>query len=128
MNLLERNSEIENYIYAINGAAIEVHKVLGHGFHEKVYGDALAVEFKLRGIPFEREKHLLINYKGVALQHDFFVDFLCYDNIVVELKALDNLVAANTGQVLNYLKVANLRYALLYNFGEPAIKIKRIKL
>ena len=67
MNLLERNSEIENYIYAINGAAIEVHKVLGHGFHEKVYGDALAVEFKLRGIPFEREKHLLINYKGVAL-------------------------------------------------------------
>ena len=128
MNLLERNSEIENYIYAINGAAIEVHKVLGHGFHEKVYGDALAVEFKLRGIPFEREKHLLINYKGVALQHDFFVDFLCYDNIVVELKALDNLVAANTGQVLNYLKVANLRYALLYNFVEPAIKIKRIKL
>ena len=128
MNLLERNSEIEKDIYAINGAAIEVHKILGHGFHEKVYGDALAVEFKLRGIPFEREKHLLINYKGVALQHDFFVDFLCYDSIIVELKALDNLVAANTGQVLNYLKVANLRYALLYNFGEPAIKIKRIKL
>ena len=68
MNLLERNSEIEKDIYAINGAAIEVHKILGHGFHEKVYGDALAVEFKLRGIPFEREKHLLINYKGVALQ------------------------------------------------------------
>ena len=56
------------------------------------------------------------------------VDFLCYDSIIVELKALDNLVAANTGQVLNYLKVANLSYALLYNFGEPAIKIKRIKL
>ena len=91
MNLLERNSEIEKDIYAINGAAIEVHKILGHGFHEKVYGDALAVEFKLRGIPFEREKHLLINYKGVALQHDFFVDFLCYDSIIVELKALDNL-------------------------------------
>ena len=94
---MHTNSEIEKDIYAINGAAIEVHKVLGHGFHEKVYGDALAVEFKLRGI-------------------------------IVELKALDNLVAANTGQVLNYLKVANLSYALLYNFGEPAIKIKRIKL
>ena len=94
---MHTNSEIENYIYAINGAAIEVHKVLGQGFHEKVYGDALAVEFKLRGI-------------------------------IVELKALDNLVAANTGQVLNYLKVANLSYALLYNFGEPAIKIKRITL
>ena len=69
MNLLERNSEIEKDIYAINGAAIEVHKVLGHGFHEKVYGDALAVEFKLRGIPFEREKHLLINYLTIKVWH-----------------------------------------------------------
>ena len=125
---LDRNQDIENHIYAINGAAVEVHKKLGHGFAEKVYGDALAIEFRLRGIPFEREKHLVINYKGECLQHDFFVDFLCFSDIVVELKALDNLLPANTGQVLNYLKVANLRYALLYNFGEPAIKIKRIKL
>lgn len=78
--------------YAIVGAAMQVHTVLGCGFVEKVYQEALEIEFTKRGIPFEREKCLTINYKGETLKSNFYVDFLCYDTIVVELKAVNEVV------------------------------------
>lgn len=77
--------------YAIVGAAMEVHKVIGMGFTELVYQDALEIEFRLRGIPYEREKVLGVEYKGHTLDKSFRVDFVCYNSIVVELKALHGL-------------------------------------
>ena len=72
---------LKHETYAIIGACMEVHNTLGGSFSEKVYQDALEVEFKLRKIPYEREKHMLVNYKGVKLAHDFFADFICYDKL-----------------------------------------------
>ena len=85
---------MEDETYKIIGAAMEVHRQLGCGFTEKVYQDALEKEFLLRGIPYEREVHLHVTYKGEALDSDFIPDFVCYNCIIVELKAvqeLDNL-------------------------------------
>ena len=121
-----QDEAIEAEIYKVNGAAVEVHKRIGNGFPEKLYGDALEIEFQLRGIPYEREKHLVVPYKGKPLAHDFFVDFLCYGHIIVEIKALDELAPAHFSQVLNYLKALQLKYGLLLNFGEPRINIKRV--
>ena len=72
--------------YSIIGAAMEVHRVLGVGFTEYVYQDAFEVEFKNRGIPYLREKHLTVSYKGCLLRHDYFVDFLCFDSIIAILR------------------------------------------
>ncbi len=74
--------QFKNETYAIIGAAMTVHRELGCGFLEKVYQEALAIEFKLRGIPFEREKHLTINYKGHTLNQDYYADFVCCGNII----------------------------------------------
>ena len=111
--------------YAIIGACMEVHKTLGRSFSEKVYQDALEQEFKLRGIPYEREKHMLINYKGVTLAHDFFADFVCYDKVVVELKAVSELDDANREQVINYIHAANKQVGLLINFRTASLTHER---
>ena len=102
--------------FAIIGACMEVHKSLGRSFSEKVYQDALEVEFKLRNIPYERERHMLVNYKGVTLAHDFFADFICYDKVIVELKAVSELDNDNREQIINYLHAANKQVGLLVNF------------
>ena len=112
--------------YNIIGAAIEVHKELGIGFLEKVYQDALELEFKSRGIPYEREKHITISYKGHTIDHDYYADFICYGNIIVELKAVSKLTEVHERQVLNYLKGTNNKLGLLINFGEPSLKHQRI--
>ena len=111
--------------YAIIGACMEVHKTLGRSFSEKVYQDALEQEFKLRNIPYEREKHMLINYKGVTLAHDFFADFVCYDKVVVELKAVSELDDANREQVINYIHAANKQVGLLINFRTASLTHER---
>lgn len=102
----------EKESYDIRGAALEVHKELGCGFSEKVYQDALEVEFKKRGIPYEREKRLIVQYKGVTLSHDFYSDFVCYDKIIVELKAVEKLLPIHKAQVINYLKVSGMQVGL----------------
>ncbi len=114
--------------YNIIGAAIEVHKNLGCGFLEGVYGDALAMELSLRNIPFEREKRLKIKYKGQFIEHCYIADFVCYDNIIVELKALSSIDNNHCAQVINYLKATGYHLELLINFGETIIKTKRIVL
>ena len=103
--------------YAINGAAFHVYNKLGHGFLEAVYQEALEIEFKRRGIPYEREKELKINYDGVELKQTYKADFVCFGKIVVELKAVSALDDAHRSQVYNYLHATGYKVGLLYNFG-----------
>lgn len=112
--------------YNIIGAALEVHKNLGNGFLEGVYSDALAIEFSQRKIPYEREKKLTIKYKDCVLGHYYIADFVCYGNIIVELKALSAIDNSHYAQVLNYLKATGYPLGLLINFGEVILKTKRI--
>ena len=114
--------------YEIIGAAMEVHKELGCGFSEPVYQEALELEFLRRAIPHEREKHLHIYYKGVLLDKKYISDFICYGQIVVELKALSYLVSEHEAQVLNYLKATGFRLGLLINFGGKSLEYKRLVL
>ena len=110
----------------INGAVFEVHKRLGVGMLEKVYQDALEVEFKLRNIPYEREKHFAVNYKGVTLDSYYIADFFCYDKIIVELKSVTELLDVHKAQVRNYLSLTGAELGLLYNFNELYITPVRI--
>ncbi len=103
--------------YAINGAAMQVYNTLGIGFLEAVYQEALAIEFVKRGIPFEREKELKIFYDGQQLQTSYRADFVCYGDIIVELKAVAALDDSHRSQVYNYLKATGYKLGLLYNFG-----------
>ncbi len=112
--------------YAIMGAAMAVHKALGCGFAEKVYQEALAIEFEARGIPFEKEKQLHIAYRGQQLKQDYFADFVCYGKIIIELKALHTLQNEHQAQVMNYLRCAQMKLGILLNFGTIALDYKRI--
>ena len=107
------------YSYAINGAAFHVYNKLGHGFLESVYQEALEIEFKRRNIPFEREKELKIIYDGFELKQTYKADFVCYDKVIVELKAVSCLDDAHRSQVFNYLHATGYKLGLLYNFGYP---------
>ena len=114
--------------YKIVGACMEVHRTLGCGFLEPVYQEALAFELQRQGIPYEREKEYEINYKGLILSKTYKVDFLCYGNIIVELKALGQLSKEHIAQVLNYLKASHLKLGLLVNFGTTSLNYERIVL
>jgi GxxExxY protein len=103
--------------YEVVGAAMEVYYKLGPGFLEPVYQQALAIEMELRGIPFRQEARFPISYKGRILDKEYVADFFCYDQIVVELKAVSSLSPVDWAQVINYLKVTGCRVGLLFNFG-----------
>jgi GxxExxY protein len=104
-------------VFEIIGAAIEVHKELGHGFLEAVYQEAVQIELTQRNIPFEAQRSLRIRYKDQMLKKEYVADFICYGKIIAELKALDELTGKEESQLLNYLKVTGLRVGLLINFG-----------
>ena len=115
-----------NESYAINGAAMQVYNVLGHGLLESVYQEALAIEFTKRGIPYQREKELKIYYDGKELQQTYRADFVCYDDIIVEIKAVSELDGSHRSQVYNYLKATGFKLGLLINFGHyNGIQIER---
>ena len=111
--------------YKIIGAAMAVHNELGSGMREIVYGDALEIEFKLRGIPFQREQTFNVVYKGVELPHKFKCDFICYKNIIVELKAEKHLTDIDRSQIINYLKIAKFPLGILLNYGENSLAYER---
>ena len=112
--------------YNIIGACMAVHRELGCGFLEAVYQEALEEEFKLRSIPYVREQLLTITYKGKLLSKKYQADFICYKNIIVELKALSELNTTHQSQLINYLKVTNIKLGLLVNFGRRSLETKRV--
>jgi GxxExxY protein len=120
------NNQRDPETYAIIGAAMEVHRQLGHGFLEAVYQEALAIEMTKRNIPFERELTGPVEYKGQRLQCSYRADFVCFDKVVVELKAINQLTGADEAQVINELKATGLCRGLLLNFGSPSLEYKRL--
>lgn len=104
-------------VYAINGAMFEVYSTLGNGFLEPVYQQSLAIEFGLRGIPFEREKPLELFYKGAKLEKKYTPDFVCFGKIILELKVISTITKIEVAQLINYLKVTGMKVGLLANFG-----------
>ena len=119
-------NEWDPQTYAIIGAAMEIHRQLGHGFLEPVYQEAAVVEFKLQQIPFEREVALPILYKNTRLPTQYRADFLCFAEIIVEFKALARLSSIEEAQLLNYLKATGLKRGLLINFGAPSLQDQRL--
>jgi GxxExxY protein len=116
----------EQESYQIIGACLAVYNELGPGFLEAVYQEALAIELKNRNIPHVCEKALQLYYKNVQLYKRYSVDFICYENIILELKALSKITTEHESQLLNYLKATYLKLGLLINFGEKSLKYKRL--
>lgn len=112
--------------YRIIGAAIEVHRTLGTGFLEPVYQQALALEFGEREIPFVREYGLDIEYKGRILDCRYRADFICFERVIVELKAINHLTTQDDAQVLNYLRATRFNRALILNFGQTRLQHRRL--
>jgi len=112
--------------YNVIGCCMEVHNHLGCGFLEPVYQEALSLEFSKQSIPFEKEKLMDVYYKGTLLNKKYIADFLCFNELIVELKAVERLIPEYTGQVLNYLKVTGLKIGLLVNFGTTKLQYKRV--
>ncbi len=112
--------------HTIIGAAFEVHRELGHGFLEVVYREALSLEFLGQLIPYEKEVYLPVFYKKQLLGCSYRADFVCYGEVIVELKALATLTNVDQAQLLNYLKATGCKRGLLLNFGSPTLQVKRL--
>ena len=121
------NLMFEKETYAIIGLCMEVHKILGHGFSEIVYKDAIMIEAELKDIQIHREKEFQIEYKQRILKHSFLADFVFYDNIIVEIKAAEGGVNdACISQTINYLKASGCRVGLIINFGRKSLEHQRL--
>ena len=113
--------------YQIIGICMEIHRILGHGFAEIVYKDALEIEVNARQIEICREKEYPVYYKNVSLKHKFFADFVMFGNIIVEIKASEKCITNDyIAQVINYLKVSGCAVALIINFGRRSLEYNRI--
>ena len=112
--------------YAIVGACMKVHRALGAGFLETVYEEVLEKEFVSQNIPYKRQVQLDLYYEGVQLKKHYRADFVCYDSIIVELKAVAHIPSVFYAQLQNYLKCTNMELGLLINFGTPSLTYKRI--
>jgi GxxExxY protein len=112
--------------YEIIGLCMEVHNNLGPGFLEIVYKDALELEFKVANIPYEREKEYIVNYKGSILKHKFYADFVVYDKIILEVKAVSGIVDEFVARAINYLTISKNKLAIIANFGEMRFHSQRI--
>jgi GxxExxY protein len=113
-------------IFELVGLCMEIHRELGKGHDEVVYKDALVVELNRAGIPFSREKNYEITYKGVILPHYYYADFVVWQKILFEAKAVEKLSDSHLKQVLNYLPASKLRVGLLVNFGGDVLEWKRV--
>ena len=108
------------------GLAMKLHRELGCGFKEKVYQDAFEVLLHECKIPYNREHHISLTYHGIKLPHDFFYDFLCFEKIGIEIKALETIDGFCEAQLINYLHVSNHQLGLLLNFGSTSLEYKWI--
>jgi len=127
--MLEPPPELDAIASAAIGAALEVHRILGPGFLEGIYEEALAMELELRGISFERQKMISVSYKGRRIgegRTDFFVE----NSLIIELKAAEKLLPVHHAQVISYLKATGCRLGLLINFHESVLRqgIRRVVL
>ena len=111
--------------HAIIGAAMEVHRQMGSGFLESVYHEALAIEFTINQIPYRKEVDLPVQYKGQDLACAFRADFVCYENLIVEIKAIPELTKREFAQVINALRASGSPIGLLINFGGNRLDFKR---
>ena len=117
---MRMNLKEDKRAYAIMGCAMRVHRILGDGFLESAYGDALEVEFSRNGIPYVREDDLRVFYDGVPLKTHYRADFTCFDRqYIVELKDIKNLTRVEWAQVVHYMRATGTPYGLLLNFGRP---------
>lgn len=113
--------------YALVGACFEVYKQKGCGFTEPVYQECLQIELELLGIPFVAQPTIKVEYKGRLLTQTFRPDFICYDKVIIEIKAVERLSEAHRAQTLNYLNATKYDLALLVNFGHfPKLEYERI--
>ena len=112
--------------YAIVGACMKVHRALGPGFLEAVYEEVVEKEFIVQNIPYRRQVKLDLYYEGVQLKKYYRADFVCYDSIIVELKAVTQIPSVFYAQLQNYLKCTNMELGMLINFGTPSLTYKRI--
>jgi GxxExxY protein len=112
--------------YAIIGACMKVHRALGPGFLEAVYEEVVEKEFIVQNIPYKRQVKLDLYYEGVQLKKYYRADFVCYDSIIVELKAVTQIPSVFYAQLQNYLKCTNMELGMLINFGTPSLTYKRI--
>ena len=112
--------------FQIIGAAMEVHRTLQRGLFESFYCEALAIEFDIRKVPFEAQRPTQLEYKGRPLKSPHHMDFVCFDEVVVEVKAVSALIPADEAQLLNYLAMSKLKRGLLLNFGSKSLEYKRM--
>lgn len=128
MNANKNDLLYKKEVYKIVGACMAVQNELGSAFLEPIYQEAFVLEFSKRGIPFSREHRLEIFYKEHKLEKKYYADFLCYDKIIVELKACSGLNDKHLAQALNYLSALKLKLAILINFGTSSLQWKRVVL
>ena len=113
-------------IYTLVGLAQEVHANLGRGLEEAIYQEAFEIALKKETIPYEREKSLRIKFLGQWLKKEYVADFVCFDKIIVEMKAVSSLTSSHEDQVMNYLKATGCRLGLLFNFGADSFQYRRL--
>jgi GxxExxY protein len=124
---MTENFPFKEETYDIIGLCMEVHKHLGHGFMEIVYKDAIELEVKNEAISYEREKEFNIAYKEIILPHKFYADFILYENIILEVKDVEDGISNDfIAQVLNYLKASGCKVGLLVNFGRSKLEFKHL--
>ncbi|MCK5778527.1 MAG: GxxExxY protein [Rhodospirillales bacterium] len=130
MNNDVRNKDRDRLTGSVIGCAIEVHRAMGPGLLETVYETCLAHEFGLRNVPFERQVHLPLIYKGCHLRSTFRLDFLVDRDLIIELKAVDRLLPVHAAQLLSYMRLSGVRKGLLLNFNTDVLRdgIKRLVL
>jgi GxxExxY protein len=114
--------------FQIIGICMDVHSLLGGGFFEIVYKDAIEYEFRKMNIPYKREREYDISYKDIILPHKYYADFVVFDKIILEIKAVDGLVDEFIKQTINYLAVSKCKLGLIVNFGKEKLTYKRIVL
>jgi GxxExxY protein len=124
---MNTDKEINDLTYQINGAIFEVSRILGAGFLEKVYEKALLIELRERGLKAESQTPIMVSYKGQSVG-EYFADILVCDNVIIELKCVENFSKLHEAQILNYLKATGLQVGLLVNFKYPKAEIKRMVL